>query len=386
MGVLCVTVTNHRPAVERSGSRTGRERRAVWLSTSLDTPGGMTTFVRTMRETPLWTNWRISFIETHCYGSKRARLRSFLRGMLAFLRALAARDVAIVHLHSGKGGSFVRKAILLWMAKLAGVPTVLHVHAGWFGMFYSRAPVAAKWLIRRTLSAADAVVALGDLWAGRLQEISPSARMVAIPNGIPIVGATAPDHADGRLHVVYLGRINEAKGAFDLLDAWPGVVEKLAAGPVPRLTIAGDGQVGRAREVVESADLGGSVQVLPWQSGAEIDALLATADVLVLPSYNEGQPMSVLEAMARGICVVATRVGGIPELVEHGRSGLLIAPGDLESLTGALVQTLSDGSLRHSLGAGALSRARQEFDIDVIWERFDALYREIVESSATRHP
>lgn len=348
--------------------------RVVWASTSLQTPGGMTTFVAMMRDTPLWDAWGVEFVETHCSGSAGARLRVFARGLARYVWLLVTRRPALVHLHSGKMGSFARKAILLWVARVLRVPVVLHIHAGMFRVFYDAMPAAGRWFIRRTLAAASTVVALGGGWTERLREIAPTARLVSVPNGIPIVG-TGPRAAEGEpVHVVFLGRMCDDKGTFVLLDAWARVVEDA---PQARLTIAGNGEVDRAREVVARLGLSGSVQVREWLSPAEIRELLGTAHVLTLPSRNEGQPMSVLEAMARGLCVVATSVGGIPDLVEDGTSALLVPPDDVDALAKALWTAVTDGSTRHRLGDAALGRARAAFDVDVVWRRFDTLYREL---------
>jgi glycosyltransferase involved in cell wall biosynthesis len=90
--------------------------------------------------------------------------------------------------------------------------------------------------------------------------------------------------------------------------------------------------------------------------------------------------MAILEAMARGLCVVASNVGGIPELVEDGRSGLLIPPNDVDALGHALRAVLSDRELRERLGAAARQRVQAEFDVEVVWRRLDAIYQEVVTS------
>ncbi|MCA1704458.1 MAG: glycosyltransferase family 4 protein, partial [Actinobacteria bacterium] len=111
---------------------------------------------------------------------------------------------------------------------------------------------------------------------------------------------------------------------------------------------------------------------------SEVAELLGTAHVLTLPSRYEGQPMTILEAMARGLCVVASAVGGIPELVEEGASGVLVPPDDVDALATALCTVINDHEMRNRLGDAALDRARQTFDVDVIWRRFDVLYREVM--------
>jgi glycosyltransferase involved in cell wall biosynthesis len=177
--------------------------------------------------------------------------------------------------------------------------------------------------------------------------------------------------------VVFLGEIGERKGTFTLLEAWA----KLAAEPEilgsAKLTIAGDREIERARSSIAELGIAASAKVRSWLSAPEVAALLDSADVFVLPSRSEGQPMAVLEAMAHGLCVIASDVGGIPEMIDDGRSGLLVPPDDADALGTALRRVLADPALRGRLGDAALARVRAEFDLDVVWRRFDALYREV---------
>jgi len=361
--------------VSRPRRRGDRPAPVVWASTSLRTPGGMTTFVAAMRNTPLWPSWGVEFVETHCAGSAADRLRIFARGLVRYLWLLLTRRPSLVHLHSGKAGSFARKSILLWLARGVRVPVVLHVHAGLFRVFYDRMPRVGRWYIRRTLRAASTVVALGGGWTQRLREIEPAARLVSVPNGVPIVGVGARAAQGEPVHVVYLGRMHPDKGTYVLLEAWARVAPDV---PGARLTLAGNDEVERTRAAVTRLGLGDSVTVREWLSPPQVHELLAGAHVLTLPSRNEGQPMSVLEAMARGMCVVATSVGGIPDLVENATSALLVPPDDVDALAKALWTVLTDAALRHRLGDAALARAREDFDADVVARRLDALYRELV--------
>lgn len=339
------------------------------VSTSLRTRGGVASYVRMLRGTPLWEAWQVEHVASHRDGGRPAKVAAFARAVAQYLAALLRRRPDLVHLHMASGGSFVRKATLFWIAWALRVPAVVHLHGAEFHLFHARLPRPLRAVVRATLTRAAVVVALGDRWARELTAIAPAARVVPVPNAVrvPAVAERRP----GAVHAVFLGEIGDRKGAFVLIEAWA----RLA--PDARLTLAGDGAVDRARRVLVERGLEGSVQVRSWLQPAQVGELLADADLLVLPSRNEGQPMAVLEAMAHGLCVVASDVGGIPELVEDGRSGFLVPPDDVEALVAALRKVLTDDGLRSALGASARQRALEEFDVDVVWRRIDAIYREV---------
>lgn len=350
----------------------------VWVSTSLTTRGGVASYVRMLMSTPLRERWDVAHVATHRDGSVLARILTFGRGILTFL-PLALRGADVVHVHMASYGSFVRKAVVCWLAWARRLPVVVHVHGGGFSTFYRRSPRPLRWLIRTTLNNASTVVALGERWADRLRDIAPRARIRTIPNAVRIAGPMTEPAADAPVQVVFLGAISAGKGAFALLEAWAKIMAELPP-TAARLTLAGDQEFDRAQETVTRLGLAETVQLRTWLAPTEVDALLSSSHVLALPSLNEGQPMAVLEAMAHGMGIVASNVGGIPDLIDDGVSGLLVPPGDPEALEAALRRMITDHPLRGRLGAAALQRARTEFDVEVVWKRIDALYQEITGS------
>ncbi len=352
--------------------------RVLWVSTSMSTRGGIASYVRTIRDTPLWVRWQTRHVATHRDGRPARKIVTFVSAVPQYVRALLTDRPDLVHLHMSSHGSFVRKAVLFWIARAFAIPVIVHVHGSRFDEFHDRLPAPLRRGVRSVLTHAAAVLTLGERWAGRIRRIAPGARVEVVPNAV-VVPAMPPPRGSAELSVVFLGAIGERKGAFCLLEAWA----KLAAewdGPLPaRLTLAGDGRVAEARRAIMELGIERSARVRDWLPAPEAAALLASADVFVLPSQHEGQPMAVLEAMARGVCVLASDVGGIPELVEDGRSGLLVPPDDVDSLGVALRVALMDRALRERLGAAARQRVLTEFDVDVVWRRLDALYQEVIE-------
>jgi glycosyltransferase involved in cell wall biosynthesis len=214
------------------------------------------------------------------------------------------------------------------------------------------------------------------MWADRCASIEPRAAVEVIPNSSRSNDAVRQPRPGERVRVLFLGRLGEHKGTFDLIDAWRKMLVEHRSGPRPMLTVVGDGDVDRARELVRELGLSDTVEVPGWIAPELVPVLLRSAQILVLPSYYEGQPMSVLEAMANGLCVIATDVGGIPDLIDES-CGILLSPGDVDGLAVALRDVVADSALRVRLGSAGLARVREEFEVDVIWRRYDELYRRV---------
>lgn len=356
-----------------------KDPRVLWVSTSKN--GGIATFVRNMRETALWNNWNIRDVSTHRSGTALIRVGAFISGLVQFGAEMVFRRPDVVHLHTAAYGSFARKCLLTWICVVFRVPVVLHVHGSTFDEFYSHAPPLAQRLIRATLERADAVIALGSTWADRIQRMAPRAHVVIVANAIR-PGARVPQTDVPLVHVVFLGEIGTRKGTFLLLEAWAKMLNRSTVGAT-KLTVAGDGDVGRARDLVTELGIGESVDVRGWISPVEVSQLLSEAQVLVLPSRNEGQPMAILEAMARGICVVASDVGGIPEML--GDAGVMLTKsGDADELVEALGYVIADHVARAQLGSRAWRRVESEFNVDLIEAQFDELYRRMLTNRSSK--
>jgi glycosyltransferase involved in cell wall biosynthesis len=363
------------------------EPRALWVSTNV--PGCVATYVRTIQQTQLWTDWNIRHVATHRGGSAWAKIGAFARGAMLFVFELIRFRPSLVHLHAAADASFVRKGILFWISQLAGVPVVLHIHDSGFPEYYDNSPRAIQAIIRATFCRASAVVALSDAWATRLRVIAPTARITVIPNAVQLGRRVTQPPRGEPVHMVFLGRIGtlqgrrghgDHKGAFRLLEAWAQLARDPGSGAGCRkaatLTIAGDGEVERARRRIRELRLEDTVELREWLSESDVDELLNGSHVLVLPSRNEGQSMAVLEAMARGLCVIASDAGGLPDMIGGGH-GVIVPPDDIDAIADASRLVIEDRDLRARYGAAAYARVEAHFDVRAVRRRIDALYREV---------
>ena len=261
-------------------------------------------------------------------------------------------------------------------------------------------------LLRRRLPRAAAVVGCSENVASALRAACPSANVLAIPNGVDVRRFTPPAERPQRetVRLLYVGRISPEKGTHVLFDAFArlatdrsvelDVVGEEAIPPRDMLRLLGGPEV-RAEPTagyLEAclARLPDStrrrVRLLGKHPHRELPALYREADMLVVPSLSEAFGKPAVEAMACGLPVVATRVGGIPEVVAEGETGVLVPPNDAASLAAAVARLVGDPVLRARLGAAGRVRAEERFSYDRIAREVEALDVELASSQKTSSP
>lgn len=333
------------------------------------------------RDAGLFTRWQADVVWSHREGNLIQRALSAAGALVRVAGLLLRRRVDILHCHAAMRGSFWRKALFAGMGKAAGVPVVFHLHGSEFKQFYSHLGGVGKSLVRLILTHVDCVLVLSRSWADFLTEIAPRAKVEILPNFVAVPSywraaacESRTDSVASEVHVLFLGLVGQRKGVFDLL---PAMKRALVQAPHLRLTIGGNGDLAAAQSAAKDLGVDTAVNLVGWVSGLQKFALLQSSDFYVLPSHNEGLPMSILEAMSYGLPVVSTRVGGIPELIDHGRDGLLIEAGDVEALADALVQLGNNPSLRHQMSSAARSKIEDSYSVGAVLPRLEQIYRSL---------
>ena len=346
-------------------------RAQIWMAgPSLTAPGGMSAVVTSYRDAGLFMAWQVRYLNTYDSPGLAVQLRTFGRAVVTLGWALLRGRVAVLHVHSASRGSCWRKSVLCGMARLAGVPYLFHIHSGEFPVFFERecGPLARRW-IRSTCRHAQAVVVLTASWQVALQRLMPEARFVVLPNPVKLPDL-APAWRASHTRLLFLGRVRQKKGAFDLLRAMVAVA---AAVPAVTLVMAGDGEIAAAQALCVGLGLAGRVHFTGWIEGADKDRAMRDADIFVLPSYFEGLPIGVLEAMAAGLVVVASPVGGIPDLVTDGVEASLVPAGDVPRLAAALVRLLESNDVANALASAAWLRV-QAYDVNGVVAHLGQIY------------
>lgn len=349
-------------------------KRGLILVVATQAPGGIATVLQGYRDSGFAERQGLHFLSTHRPGSVGIRLFSALSAFFHAAILMMRGRVRLLHCHVAAFGSFYRKSVFAELARLFGVPVVWHIHASELGRFLDEQGRVERFWTRRQFALADKTLALSKSMADRLAQIAPRQRLAIVPNAVRIPPSRVFSRRDNDGPVILaLGLVGPRKGSFDLIVA---LALLGSAHPHARLILAGNGDLDMARELAASMGVAERVELPGWVDGDDKQHLLERATIYALPSHGEGLPMSLLEAMAQGLVVVTTPVGGIPDLVSHRRTGLVVAPGDVVGLAAALSALLGDAAQREKLGQAGREHVARHFSFPVIIPRLEAVYTE----------
>ena len=339
--------------------------------------GGMATVIDGLLGSSLARRHHLEALPTYRSADPRRRLALFARALVKLVVWCAGRGARVVHVHSTVRGSMYRKAVCIAVVKAMRRPVLLHVHSGAaeIGVFRRRlGPVPAQ-LVRRCLGMADRVVSVSSAGARALGEHFALSNVAVVPNAAPpVTDPRSLDRARAQapVTVLYLGGFaNPVKGGDVLTEALASLKSTALS---MRVLLAGPGEPTSAVTALLRGDP--TVSWLGWLEEPARTAALKDTDIFVLPSTSEGMPMALLEAMAHGLAVVATDMGGVPDVLSHEADAILVPPGDSESLAVAIRTLVDQPERRGRLGDAARLRA-EELGEDRVAARFDAIYREL---------
>ena len=324
--------------------------------------------MRALLQSPLAARYRFETIPTYRDNNPGGRLLLFAGSLIALVRFCAGSGPRIAHIHMAARGSMYRKAVVVAVAKAMRCPVVLHVHAGSgdIDAFLDRLGPLRRGILRAAFAVSDRVLTVSASSAKTLRARLIDAEVVVVPNAPPEVAPNVPRMESEEVEILYLGGFaNPVKGGAILLEALPALLRRC---PRARVLLAGpgDGPVG----LPAGARWGG------WLDEEAKDRAFRGADLFAMPSLSEGLPVALLEAMARGLPIVASRVGGVPEVVSDGLDAVLVEAGKPAELVERLGDLVEDPERRRALGEAATERVTR-LAADDVYGRLDRTYAEL---------
>jgi polysaccharide biosynthesis protein VpsI len=342
------------------------------IGPSISQKGGIASVLRLLRQQLQNKGITVLLVPTCGASTCGKALMLYLGAIFTVIRDCLWNRSDVVHLHVASRGSCLRKTLLAAICLAFRKPYIVHLHGGGFRQFFSvhLDNLGRRW-VRFIFRRAAFVIALSDTWKEWIDSTITGTRTEVVFNGVPTNNhSRLPPSANPT--ILFLGRVEEQKGIGELISAFRKVVDVL---PEASLEIGGEGAISFYEK--QCRDLP-SVRFLGWIEEGERQAALQRAAVLGLPSWNEGLPMSILEAMSVGLPTVATAVGGIPDLVVDGETGLLVMPHDVDALADAFIKILANPRLAEQMGQNAQTRQRLHFSTERMGQRCVMLYQQCI--------
>ncbi len=292
-------------------------------------------------------------------------------GLAQTVYYLIFKKIDFAHVHGSDIVSSTRKSIYIQVLRIFGRKIIYHFHGASFMDHYRLASQSTQSRMKALFEKVDIVICLSESWRQYIADIAPRANIKVVPNATHLPELCVKQNSDDLVHLTFLGLIGERKGLFDLL----GVVRRLIDNGLKiKLSIGGNGEIDRLQTSVSDLRINQIVEYLGWISEEQRDDLLRKTNIFVLPSYGEGMPMSILEAMAYSVPVVSTTVGGIPELVSDGETGFLIEPGDLDTLYEKLKYLIQNEDVRKKFGEKARQIVASKHNLKLITQQIEQIY------------
>lgn len=343
------------------------------LGTSFETMGGISAVINIYRRSGLFGKYPIVYIASHTDGSSFRKLSMMSRAFITVCGLILKGRVGLMHVHIASNASFWRKLTLLTPAFLVNLPVILHLHGGAFDTFYeNKCNRFQRWLVRKVFQRVERVVVLSEKWSNWVQQTLDRSNVLVVGN--PVEAFERPKRIETtQLEILSLGRLTAKKGTYDLLQAVAIVAVEF---PELKLVLCGDGELEQVRKEAIRLGIENHIDLKGWVSGFEKRELLARAAIFALPSYAEGLPISILEAMSAQLPVVSTYVGGIPEAITHGVEGYLITAGDVSSLCEYLKLLIGNESLRRKMGDAGVQKIATTFATDCTIPKIEQIYND----------
>lgn len=327
------------------------------------THGGITKVVSYYRSSDLWNNYSIKWIETHRTGNILQKIHTLTKAIFIFLYYAPSYNIA--HIHYTGCFSAHRKLIFFKISKFFKLKIVSHIHAPNLNI-----EAISNSSFRTMISESEEVIVLSRVWAEKLKQFVN--REYIILNN-PSQGFIESGVKKENL-ILFAGKLEKRKGYIDLLYALTFLKE---ATKDYLIILAGNGEVELANDFIIQNHLK-NVKAIGWQDNEDVLKLFRRAEIFVLPSYGEGFPISIIDALSNKCAVITTSVGGIPDFLTDKENCLFVDPGDVNAISIAIKSLIVDVDLKNKISSNGFELACREFDISKITSKLSDIYNNLL--------
>lgn len=342
--------------------------RVLMIGPAREVHGGVSAVINNYYEAELDKKIEMEYLPSMKDGSKWCKLFVALSAYVKFICIAWKYD--IVHIHMASDASFYRKSLFILLAKIYRKKLIVHEHGGNFREFYYESKSKLKQrFICRVLNLADKFIVLSEEWYEFFNPIVKKELLQIVNNAIVVPDIEKKEYRNHS--ILYLGRITPEKGIRELVSAFEYVRKKY---PDSVLYLGGIFEEEAFSKEIEGRE---GISFLGWIGKELKNKMLSECSIFALPSYFEGQPISLLEAMACGCCCVSTQVGGIPQIITHNHNGILVEAKNQEQLTNSLLSVIDNAEIKSRMGAEAKNTIREKYDIQLRIDQLLEIYKSL---------
>jgi len=342
------------------------------IGPSIKNKGGIAVMTHQILENWNSNSISIKHLPTFINGLKIVKFFYTLKSLFIYLEILIFWKPDIIHVNFSTNASFYRKSIFIFFASLFSTKLILQCHAPDFDTFYENKHSVLQRFILMVLNKGNLLLVLSKQWEQYFIKLEIRISILTLYNAVstPTIKTSNKD----QLTILSLGRLGVRKGTYDILKVIPRIIERH---PSVQFWFGGDGDIKRIKLLLQDEPWKDAIKILGWVRGEQKSSILNKASIFILPSYQEGLPMALIEAMSYKLPVISTNVGGIPELIEDGVNGYLIHPGDIDSLEDRINKLIQSKSLRIRMGESGYQRFLADFQISILLKKLETIYKTI---------
>jgi glycosyltransferase involved in cell wall biosynthesis len=344
-----------------------------------ETKGGMATVIQNMLEdTYLNTNYNLRYVISHVEKTILHKMYYTVKTINYLI--INNKNYDIIHLHSASGASIYRKGLFVSISKLFRKKVILHMHGADFDAFFNNTNKLSKYIIRKIFKWCDNILLLSDSWLKYFKENIMDNNLLVLNNGVFTNKFEKYICNNSQYNkFLFLGRLGYRKGVYDIIKAVDILVNQHNINNF-KIYLAGDGEINEVSTIINKLKLENNIKVLGWINNEIKKEYFIKSDYLLLPSYDEGLPMSLIEGMASGKILISTFVGGIPDLIVNGENGFLMKPGDVEKLVDIIEYVIhfSNRNKMEEIKRKNICKAKESYDLGLIYKRLDNIYKEVL--------
>jgi len=350
--------------------------KVLMIGSNLKVPGGITRVIKNYIEAGIQEKVDFEYFATYYGKGNFLNLVYFIVKYIKLFVILSlpnSGNYDIAHIHMSYKGSFIRKKYIIKLLTMKKIPVVLHMHGSQFKDYYRNSDVNQRRIITKTLDKASVIIALGESWEEFYKSISKT-KVISVDNAV--FPKNMKENTSNKEYITCMGVISKRKGTFDLVDVAAKLKGKIDE--KYKFLLAGNGEIGEINKKIRDYGLDDMFIIPGWISKqSKIDEIYEKSIIYILPSYNEGMPMSILEAMSFGLPIISTNVGSISSVVKPD-NGYIVEPGDIDKMANLIVEVINDENKRNIMKESNLNKIHEHYNVNKSLEIIIEIYSKVI--------